>query len=89
MARSRTKGKSERYQVSGEVSRIISLDNGNWAYLFDQNGKLHHLKVDTMEFLEKCAEINIETGGLVVRALENLGWTHVIDGLSSCGENYG
>lgn len=82
MARSRTRGKSETYQVSGEIQRIISLDGGNWAYIFDENGKLHHLRTDTLEFLDKCHEVDAATGGLVVRALEGLGWTHIIKSMN-------
>ena len=71
------KKKAAEYQPHGDVTRIISLGGGTWAYLSDHKGKLHHLRRDSEEFVTLCKEVDEAVGGKIVQELEALGWTDV------------
>jgi hypothetical protein len=76
MARKKVK---EVYQPSGDVRRIVSLCNGEWAYIADELGKNHHLKTSSDEFAEKCRAVDEALGGRITRELQQLGWDFVLD----------
>jgi hypothetical protein len=44
------------FQPSGEVRRIISLAQGEWAYVFDMDGRMHHVRTTSDEFKELTAD---------------------------------
>lgn len=48
---SRNRNKEEAFKASGEMNRIISLANGEFAYLLDpRDGKTWHLATDSQEW---------------------------------------
>jgi hypothetical protein len=71
--------KDAPYQPSGEVRRIISLDNGSWAYLFTQHGKTLHIRRDSEEFVTACKSANEALNGRIIKELELLEWFDVIE----------
>lgn len=66
------------YQPSGEVHRIVSLNKGTWAYVFDHQGKKHHVKRSSPAMVEVCRETDAVMGGKVRTQLAELGWQDVI-----------
>ena len=68
--------KKEVFQPSRAVKRIIPCLAG-WAFITDELGKTHHLKVDSDEFSEICLKADEFFDGLISRELQNLGWSHV------------
>lgn len=73
------KKKQMEYQPHGEVSRVISLNNGEHAYVINEKGKLKHLKTNTKEFIDVCAEADSKLGGWIERDLRRLGWDDKAD----------
>lgn len=69
---------SDVYQAHGEVTRIVSLANGSWAYLTDANGKLHHERRASNSFALLCAELDAALDGRASRELQELGWDDVL-----------
>jgi hypothetical protein len=57
MASSKTARKSNptaangKFQPDASASRIIPLNSGQNAYVFDDTGKLHHHRTDSAEFI--------------------------------------
>jgi len=49
MSKRKAKGKKGEYEWSGDVRRIIPLQN-EYCYLNDEKGKTFHLKRDSEEF---------------------------------------
>ena len=48
------KGKNEGFQSSGELSRVVSLDDGNWCYLRSPvSGALYHLRVGSFAYWDR------------------------------------
>lgn len=83
-------GKKEQpYQSHGEITRIVSLNNGYWAYLSDDKGKLHHLRRYSNEFAELCFEVDKILGGKLRTELKDLGWTDVLDKIHEIEDNGG
>jgi len=78
MARPRLSSKETKFQPSRESARILSLNGGQHAYLFDDKGKKHHLERNSEEFLTLCQEQNALLDGLIARDLERLGWDDVL-----------
>jgi hypothetical protein len=78
-----TKKKNLPYQTHGDIHRIIPLSDGNWAYLQDENGKLHHMRTDSDDFIEKCIAVNSALDGRIVRQLNELGWSHIVEKMES------
>ena len=76
MARKNVK---QEFQPSSDVSRIISLASGKWAYLMNYKGKTLHLKRDTQEFIDACIENDEKMPGKIVKDLSRLGWDDVIE----------
>ena len=85
MAGSRNKT-SAQFQPSGETKRIVGL-GGGYAYLFDHKGKTHHLPRTSPEFVSLCATEDEHFEGRIVRELEALGWTEVLELLASCQDS--
>jgi hypothetical protein len=77
------KMKEAPYQPSGELTRVISLANGTWAYLIDQYGKTLHMKRSDEVFVNKCAEVDEVLNGKIVRDLKKLGWDEIVDGIEN------
>jgi hypothetical protein len=76
--------KDAPYQPSGEVTRIVPLGGGSWAYLFNQYGKTLHMKRDSEEFAQACKDADDAMNGRIIRELESLEWFDVI---KKMGEN--
>jgi hypothetical protein len=72
------KKKAAPFQPSGEVQRVISLNKGTWAYVFDASGKRHHVKRSSIAMVEVCREVDAAMGGKIRRELEELGWKDVV-----------
>jgi hypothetical protein len=68
------KKKSEVFQPSGDVKRIISLNNGNHAYIIDHLGKVHHVARNSDRFNELISILDENLDGRGSRDLERLGW---------------
>jgi hypothetical protein len=66
------KKKEAPFQPSGEVSRLVLCDKGNWAYLFDLRGRTHHLKTTDETFFNIAFELNEASGGKIVRDLRDV-----------------
>lgn len=50
--------KDEGFKASGEMPRIISLNNGDHAYLLDpRDGRTHHLAVGSQKWFTLIAEL--------------------------------
>lgn len=50
---SRNRTKEEAFKASGDMNRIVSLANGEFAYLMDpRDGKTHHLATDSQEWAD-------------------------------------
>jgi hypothetical protein len=79
------KGKESPYQPSGEVDRIISLGGGTYAYVFDANGKTHHLRRDSDAMVAVCREADAAMGGRISAQLTRMGWTDVVERMSEDG----
>lgn len=48
------KGKTDAFQASGELDRIVSLDEGNWCYLRSPvSGALYHLRVGSYSYFDR------------------------------------
>jgi hypothetical protein len=55
------KAKSDAFIPSPDVSRIIPLCNGEWAYVLNPtNGRTHHLKVDSDEYRNLIETLGIK-----------------------------
>lgn len=69
-------GKQEGFKASGDMDRIISLNNGEHAYLLDpRNGSTHHLKVNSDRWVALVQDLlETEHGDRIERELERLGW---------------
>ena len=80
------KKKAAAFQPSGDVNRIISLNQSTWAYVFDQNGKKHHLKRTSIAMAMKCAEVDEALNGKIRSELKALGWNDVIDRMDQLSE---
>ena len=73
------KVKQAEFQPSGEVKRIIPLGDNNWAYLVNHEGKtMHFNRLDPL-FVQECIKTNEKMSGKVVRDLDALGWTDVVE----------
>jgi hypothetical protein len=68
------KKKSEVFQPSGDIKRIISLNKGNHAYVIDHLGKVHHVARNSDRFNELVAILDENLDGRGSRELKNLGW---------------
>ena len=68
------KKKLEVFQPSGDVNRIVSLNNGKHAYIFDHLGKLHHVERSSEKFNELVASLDENLDNRGTRELERLGW---------------
>lgn len=68
------KKKSEVFQPSGDVKRIISLNNGKNAYIFDHLGKTHHVSRDSDEFALLINALDEHLDGRGSKELKRLGW---------------
>ena len=66
--------KPDKYSADGNVRRVIPLGGGTWAYVFDANGKTHHVERDSAEFYALINHLNEELNGRGDRELERLGW---------------
>lgn len=57
--RSVGKGKEQSFiaAAASDLNRIISLCNGEWAYVLDLNGRTHHVKTNSEKYLELIQEI--------------------------------
>ena len=73
------KKKQMEYQPHGEVNRVISLDEGRWAYVINEKGKLKHLRTDSNLFIDTCAKADIALDGWIERDLRRLGWDDLAD----------
>jgi len=81
------KVKQAEYQPSGEVKRVIPLGDNNWAYLVNHEGKtMHFNRLDAL-FIEECIKTDEKMSGKVVRDLDALGWTDVIEKMNSSAAN--
>lgn len=70
------KEKAKGFQASGDVSRIISLANGTWAYVLHPiSGKTCHIKVYSDQWNDLLREL-METAhaSKIQNELEALGW---------------
>lgn len=71
------KGKDDGFKASGDMKRIIPLNNGNHAYLLDpRTGRTHHLAVGSPMWntlIEELAATDYGSG--IQKELEELGWT--------------
>lgn len=79
----RKKGKDAPFQPSGDVTRVISLNEGHYAYVFDGQGKTHHVKRNSPEMVTVCREADAQTGGRISARLEEMGWIDVLERLNS------
>jgi|GEM_PF-5854240 len=77
------KNVKQEFQPSPDVSRIIPLASGKWAYLMNHKGKTLHLKRDTQEFVDACIENDEKMSGKIIKDLEKLGWTDVIEKINA------
>jgi hypothetical protein len=66
------------FQPSGDASRIVSLNQGTWAYVFDEKGKKHHVKRSSIAMVEICRSVDKALNGKIRLELEALGWYDVI-----------
>ena len=73
------KGKNVQFSIAAESKRVVSLGGGEYAYIFDQNSKTHHVKRDSDEMILLCKTVDTALGGKIRAQLENLGWTDVIE----------
>lgn len=73
------------YQPHGDATRIIPLGQGEhagqWAYVFDIRGKIHHVSRHDEKLAELSREINSALNNKATRELRSLGWTDVLDKL--------
>lgn len=65
--------KTQEYQWSGEIRRIIPLRN-NGARIQDEKGKSRTFKRDSSEFAAECARLDAIMEGKISDELESLGW---------------
>jgi|JI9StandDraft_2_1071091.scaffolds.fasta_scaffold201170_2 hypothetical protein len=72
------KKKEAPFQPSGETHRIISLGQGTWAYIFDQNGRKHHVKRTSPLMVKVCKEVDEAMNGRIRAELKELGWDDVL-----------
>lgn len=72
------KKQAPSFQPSGDASRIISLNQGTWAYVFDETGRKHHVKRSSIAMVEVCKSVDEALNGKVRLELEALGWHDVI-----------
>jgi hypothetical protein len=79
----RKKNVKQEFQPSGDVSRVVSLGAGSWAYLMDYNGKTLHFKRDSKLFIDACIENDEKMGGKISRDLVRLGWDDVVEKMSN------
>lgn len=77
------KTKEAPYMASGEIQRIKSLGNGTYAYVFDANGKTHHVKRNSEEMIRICHETDQIMSGKVTAQLVEMGWTDVLESLKA------
>ena len=73
------KKKEQPFQPSGDTTRIISLGNATWAYLFNHLGKTLHLPRNSEEFTSACKETDEAMNGKITAELKTLGWTDVLE----------
>lgn len=72
-----------KFQPSGETTRVISLGGGSYAYVFDMEGKTHHLRTDSDEIVALLRDLNEQTNGKTRNELLNLGWDNLITRIES------
>jgi hypothetical protein len=77
------KKKEAPHQVSPDIARIVSLGKGTFAYVFDQHGKLHHVKRNSDEMIRVCKETDEVLNGRVKAQLIEMGWTDVVERLEA------
>lgn len=82
MAGPRGNKKQAPFQPSGETTRVVSLGNETWAYVFDAKGKTHHIKRDSDEMISLCVENDEALGGKITRDLQKLGWEDILEKMS-------
>lgn len=73
------KSKDAPFQPSGDVTRVVSLNEGRHAYVFDSQGKTHHVKRNSDEMVDICREVDASTGGRISARLEEMGWVDVLE----------
>jgi len=73
------KNVKQEFQPSGDISRIISLGSGKWAYLMNYQGKTLHFKRDAQNFVDACIENDEKMSGKILKDLRKLGWDDVIE----------
>lgn len=82
MARPKRSSKETKFQPSRETSRVLSLAGGQYAYLFDDMGKKHHLRTDSEQFISLCREQDKVLDGMISRDLKALGWSDLVEKLA-------
>jgi hypothetical protein len=71
------KGKNEGFKASGDMNRIISLNNGEFAYLMHPgSGLTYKLKVGTHSWNNMLLNLleDVEHGPRIEKELKELGW---------------
>lgn len=77
------KTQEAKFQPSGDVQRITSLNQATWAYVSDEHGKTHHLKRSSIAMAETCNSVDKALNGKIRLELERLGWHDVISRMDS------
>ncbi len=77
---SRGKKKEEGFIASGDVDRIIPLNNGQHAYVLTPDGRTHHVKVNSEKWNSLVIDlISDEKHGARAREqLARLGWRNTL-----------
>lgn len=86
MVAKKGRGKDAPYQPSGEINRIVSLAGGTYAYVFDAQGKTHHVKRDSDEMVAVCRATDSAMGGKISAQLAEMGWTDILEKMSQSVE---
>lgn len=80
------KVKLGEFQPSGDITRVVSLGQGTFAYVFDQKGKTHHLKRSSDAMAVVCRSTDRALGGKIRERLAEMGWEDVIERMDSLPE---
>lgn len=74
---SKGKKKEEGFIASGDMERIVSLCNGEWAYVMDpRDGRTHHVRVNSEKWSNLIGPLleDPKHGTRIQAQLDTLGW---------------
>jgi hypothetical protein len=67
------------FHPSPDTKRVVSLNKGTWAYVFDGKGKKHHVKRSSELMIIVCKQADTDLNGRITAELEELGWIDVLE----------